>query len=762
MANKLRIDQIQFWVWALSQDWPSMPKGFDGENDHEFLKKMAPGHKNTIQASLATLDNLIETELELDARHQQYYWLWIDRAIEAIGMMEADGLDLANRGKLFAQHYYDAHKQASNKNAFISLVKPNIDIYKSQLRDTGVVFEAAPNDPRADAQAIADFNDYSAEILNHNHWQQAKENHLHDFAAYGSGCFQVDYREDEASPDDMFFEDRVRRGEPIPFEEYQRAKDLIRAHVIEYVETFEIIGHRNASGHDSWNIAASLQHPITHRVRQKRVAWLKRQYPQAASRITANTSDIYRQTNPRSFVLDYNDEDQATLKTTWIRFPVSYDLTIPIQLADGSVVQKMNTRNRSAVLRVDRIEGVGIVDMELDAKAHNMIPIAQAVNFPSNKHSRGIGMCKYGYAPQKVHQIMFNGQLRMFERMVKGGGWFFKGVIDKNEIKAQQKEGTWIGIDRSKLPADLANRPIKELVSENQQMQFPTIYERLQATTENYVNTAMSAPPPSKGFRGGTSGRQDLALINQANEVSSGGQRNYEAVMMPLGQMLHAQIIQYDGDRMDIEFMREDEAVPGKFRKVVLNKVINEQVKFDPFADDDGRLSRWKIIPTKIKNNLKSLKFTTKLSTRSLLPTNPTERRLFMSDIIQKFFPLTESQRGVELLKWWVESGMGGLPGFSERIATIEESLAKDREFQMGMAQREQQLKEGQIQFDRQVQQTELAHNLKRLNDIEDDNRRNAIIDAIELMIEASDEGNSFAPESVIQQLENLQQRALS
>lgn len=756
MANQFRIDSLQYYVWALSQDWPSMPGGYDSDNGHAKLKEMAGGYKNVIQANLQTIDNAIEHELTLDARHQQYYWLWVDRAIEAIGMLEADGLDLATRGKVFAKQYYDAHEQSSKKNAFISLVKPNIDIYKSQLYQSNVVFEAAPNDPRQDAQEIADFNDYSAEILNQNNFEKAKENHAHDFAAYGSGIFLADYREDEANPDDMFLEERIRDGEVIDFEEYQRFKRLIKAHVVDYIPTFEIIAHRNAAGHDSWNMAGSMEHPYAHWVRQRRVSWLKRKYPKHADKISASTSDIYRQTNPRSFVLDYNDEDQATIKTTWIRFPVSYDLTIPIRLADGQIVEKMHTKNRSAVCRVDRIEGVGIVDMHLDRFAHNQLPLAQSVNFPSSKHSRGIGMCKYGYAPQKVHQIMFNGQLRMFERMVKGGGWFFKGVIDKREIKEQQKEGTWIGIDRKNLPPDLKKLPVKDLVAENQQMQFPTIYERLQVMTENYVNTAMSAPPPSKGFASGTSGRQDMALINQANEVSSGGVRNFESVMQPLGEMVHANIVQFDGDRLDIEFMAEDRGRPGNFRQVVLNQVINERVEFDPMAPDDGRWNKWTILPTKIKNNLKSLRFTTKISTRSLLPTNPTERRLFMNDFIQRIFPLTETKRGIELLKWMVESGMGGLPGWDMRIQSIEKSIDEDRQFQAVMAQKEQEREDSKAKFEQMVQQEELAQNLKRLNDTATADQQKFIIDLIEQMVEASEEGNSMTPQQITDQMRQL------
>lgn len=756
MSNNIRIDQIQFYVWALSRDWPSMPGGFDAENDHELLKKMAPGHKNVIQADTSTIDNMIEHELTLDARHQQYYWLWIDRAIEAIGMMEADGMDLATRGKLFAQHYYRAHERTTNQNAFISLVKPNIDIYKRQISDSNVVFEAAPNDPRQDAQEVADFNDYSAEVLNQNKFESKKEKHIHDFASYGSGIFLTDYRPDEASPDASFLEERVRDGEVIDFDEYTRFQQLIKAHVIDYIPTFEIIAHRNASGHGSERISSSMKHPYAHWVRQRRVAALKRRYPKHADRINARTSDIYRQTNPRSFVLDYNDEDQATIKTTWIRFPVTYDITIPVRLSNGDVVPKMDVRNRSAVLRVDRIEGVGIVDMHLDRFAHNKLPLCQAVNFPSNKHSRGIGMCKYGYAPQKVHQIMFNGRLRMFERMVKGGGWFFKDVIDKKEILEQQKEGTWIGIDRSQLPQDLRNRPVGDLVSENSPMQFPTIYQELEIATERYINTSMSAPPAQKGFRSGTSGRQDLALINQANEVSSGGVRNYEAVMQPLGELVHSNIVQFDGERLNIEFLTEDRAQPGNFRSVVLNKVINEKVIFNPYGGD-GRFGEWKILPTKIKNNLKSLKYTTKLSTRSMLPTNPTERRLFMSDIIQKFFPLTETKRGIELLKWLVESGLGGLPGFDQRIEAIENSINEDRAFQQQIAQQQQQKEAQQMAFEQMAKKEELAQNLKRLQEISNDNVRDHIVDILELMIDAAEEDTlGFSPSDVLRRAQTL------
>lgn len=746
--SQFRIDQLGFYVWALSQDWPSMPGGYDSDK----LKQMAPDYENCIQANLETIDNLIEDELQLDADHQRNYWLWVDRAIEAIGMLEADGLDLGSRGKIFAKNYYRAHRTASHNNAFISLVQPNLRAYKEQIHDDSIIFDAVPNHPAQDANEIAAFNHYATEILNDNNWPANRDKMIHQFAAYGNCCAQVDYRIDEASADSMFMDERLESGDPIPFEEYMRFRRLIRAHKVEFIDSFEVIAHRNAAGEDSWDIAGSQMHPYVHRVQQKRVAWLKQKYPKVADKIRASTSEIYMNTNPKSFMLQYNDEDQATLKSTWIRFPVNYKVTVPVLLDNGDVVQKIDPRNRSAIGRIDRIEGVGIVDMELDKFAHNMLPIAQAVNYPSMKHSRGIGLCKFGYAPQKVHQIMFNGRLRMFERMTKGGGWYFKDVISKKEIQQQQKEGTWIGIDHKKLPAELAQRPINDLITNNQDMQFPSVYGQLEAVTEQYINTAMNIPPSKKGFRAGQSARQDMALISQSDQISSSGKRNFEAIMMPLGKMIHSNIVQFDGERYNIEFSVPDPNNPNTFRSVILNQVINERIEFDPYAEADGLYSQWKIFPTKIRNNLKTLRFSTQISTRSIIPTNPTERRLFMNDFIQKVFPLTESLRGIDLLEWLVESGFGGMPGFAERIARLRKSIEEDRQYQMQIAQQQQQAENQKTQFEQQARLEELRQNATRLANQNQDNKANQMIDLIEVMLDAMESEQPIDENNLIMQ----------
>jgi hypothetical protein len=714
MGRKFRIDDINFYAWALKQDWPSMPDGYDSENDHEMLEKLASDHKKTPQASLETIDGELEDELQLDATHQRKNWLWLDRAIEAVGMLEADGFDLGKRGKLFSSNYYTNHKKYSKKNAFISLVKPNLDTYKDQLSQSNIEFKMVPNDPKQDSGAISAVNDFTTEIKNDNNFEQQKDMVEHDGAAYGSGVWHVSYDEKEANPDDMFLEENLKDGVPIKFDDFMRMKRLTKAHQLERVDTFEIIAHRNASGQGSWDFDDE-QHPYLHRVRQIRVARAKRDYTDHKNKITSSTSDVYRETNPKSFVLDKNDEDMVTLKETWIKFPVNYDVDVPIEFADGTVEEHTMNKDRQAICYVARLEGVGIVDMSLDYYKHNRIPFVQWVNFPSTKHSRGIGLCKYGYAPQKVHTIMFNGKLRFFDRMVKGGGFFLKGVMTQDEIEKRTREHSWIGIDVNELPPELQDKPINQLVYDNRPQNFPSVYDRLEAQTERYINTSMNIPPSKKGFQQGSSGRQDLALINQSDQSASPGVKAVEAAQLPVGEMLHSNIVQFDGDKENITFYTEDEKNPGDFKTQVLNKVMAEAVEYDLYADENDQWAKWKIYPTLVKNSIKSLRYSTQIASRSIVPSNPTERRFFFQNLLQSIQGLIESKRGITTLKWTNQFGFGGIPGFDQFIGELEQSINEDRQFQQQMAQKQEQREAQQQQFEQSVKTEELRQNLIRL-----------------------------------------------
>lgn len=722
--DTFQINDLGYYVWALhSFDWPSAPGG-------QNVTDLVPNHRKYEQANLATIDNEIESELQEDADHQRKYWLHVDRAAEAVGMLEGDGMDIGDQGRVRGYDFEEAKKKYSSTDAFISLVKPNLDVYKQQLQSADVGFEMVAADPAEDAQAIENVNEYKRQILNNNGFDKVEDNVIHEGAAYGSGVMKVEYDRQASNPDLRFVEEQVKDGKPLSFEEYMRFRDLTKAHIIDYVPTFEMIRCRYARGRGSWDLSGD-QHPYTHRVREMSVTKLRQMFPDQADRISPSTSEVYNDTNPESFKDETDHNNTATLKETWITCPVNYNLTVKVQLDDGTIVPKRHPRSRDVTLYIARIEDVGVVDMVADRYSHGRKPFVQWVNYPSVKHSCGVGLVKYGYAPQRVHNIMFSGKLRFFQRMVKGGGFFIKGAIDRDEIKSRSQEHSWIGIDYDSLPPELQNQPISQLVHENTTSQFPAVYDRLESQAAQYVNISMNIPGPKRGEAEGTSGRQDMAMINQNDQIANNGIRAYEAMYRPLGEMVLSNIVQFDGEEEDLKFITINKTT-GKPEVRVLNEVQFEELKWNPIE------AKYELYPVKIKNNIKNLKFDTRLSTRSIIPDNPAERRSFIQQFMNQAMPLTETLRGITMLRYINNFVYGGVPGFSDMINDMEKQLRQDRKFQKQQAQKEQQREDRKLRFEQAMKKAELQQDQMRLKQDHTEQEKSLLIELLSTIVDAA------------------------
>lgn len=728
MSRKFRIDEIRFYVWALKEF------GYD-------VRDFAEGFQEYPQANLSTIESVLRSEIKEDAQHQLNNWLYVDRAIEAIGMLEADGYTLGDQGRLVKDSYEKI--RGKTNDVFISLLQPNLNVYIGQLRGATSTFEAVPNQAVQDAKLFGAFNAYNREILNQNGFEQQNELVMRDGAAYGSGVWYQHYDPLAADPDDTFFEERARSGDPIDFEDYMRLQKLTKAHQIEYVNTFEVIGCRYMAGPSSWDLDT---HPYTTRCRQVRLAEAMRDFPDYADKMRPAMAQEYRDTNPYSYMYQRDTQDTITRFDVEIRFPLSYSYEVPIRLANGEIVYHNHPHKRDMICHVTMFEGVGIVDMKVDQFAHHAKTLTQWVNYPSSKHSRGIGLCKYGYAPQRVHSIMFNGKLRFFKRMIKGGGFFFKGVIDREDIEAQTAEHAWIGIDPAKLPADLAARPIGELIHSNPPPQFPNAYDQMESNAFNYVNLTMSAPPPSKGFRSGNSGRQELALMSQTEMVMNSGSKAFEAAMLPLGRKQHSNIIQFDGATPNITFFKQNPL--GQWDEIVLNEVV------DTYLIGDGVWKEWQAVPYLIRNNIMTLRYSTQLTTHSLLPNNPTELRLFYSDLLTKITPYIQSGPGLVMLKYLDAYGFGGLPGFQQMIDEMRQELAREQQIMMQQNQAKLQQDAQQQQFDNYAKLNELAQNKYRLDTNRASDTTKQAIQLVEAMIKAQQEG--VQPDKLLSQAKSM------
>lgn len=699
-APHFLFDRLAHYVWALSQEWPSAPGGYD-------VRYMVPNYEHFEQASLATVEKMLMDEVEKDATHQKLWWLQIDGALDAIGMMEADGANISQGSDSLGKDGYKNHHQNRKSEPYTSRVKSNVERVKDQYRLSPIMFEALAEDKEALSEAVMGLNEYKRKILTSNNWPQQRDAYIHDGVTFGTGVLKVHHDKNLALPDDTWFEEKAQQGVPLSMDEYMRFRKLVNTHIVEYVPTFELIRHRRARGESSRSFSHSC-HPMITRCQQRSIMSLVAEYPNLDGKITAGKHSVYKDTNPEAGLID---DDQRTVTTfeVHVKLPVEYDIDIPVEM-NGQVVPITKHRRRNAVMKVVMVYNHGIVDMCIDEYHHNQFPYEQWMHTPSFKHGCGIGLCKYGRDTERIFNIMLNGQLRFFGRMVKGGGFYYKGAMDPKTIEARSKEHTWIEIDPKSLPADLRNRPIGDLIQDSRPTSMPAVYDQLMNRAEDSTNRAMMVPDASRGIKQGSSGRQELVLTDQAERVMSTGIAAYENSFLSIGKKVHSNIVQFDGDTM---IPLQITTPAGEKMEVVLNypEVISED--YDPVNEE------WTVLPKIIRNNLKTLHFTTQLSTQSIVPVNPAQRLHFYQDLSEKVFQILQAgPQGVALLRWMNKYAFNGVPGLDELIAETQEALEAQMQANAEAAARQEEYQRERDQREDAAKAAELAQNQQRLDQL--------------------------------------------
>ena len=700
MDTPLIIDDIRFYVWALSRPWPSNPNGYD-------IRYMAGGYNDVTQADLVTIDALLERELTKNVDHQVLTWHWLDGAINAIGMMEADGyrLDKDFTHAVGMRNFtaYEHLKATRDNEAYISLVKGNVGKRVDYLRGQPIMFEAVAADPDNGGTAAMDLTMYAYDILARSGFSAVRENLLNDMASFGSGVVEVGYGPCGDRPDDAYFEERMRQGMPMSAEEYRRYVDLQRQHKVRWVDTFSVIRDRHARGAEARSFNSPM-HKQVDLLEPFRVAALRLDYPDRADEIVAAVSEAYMKSNPRAIMVD-EVGDTATRKTTYIRCPVKYETSALVMTPYGDMVRKAHTIRRNAIIKVVRVENVGIVDMCVDEYYHHQFPVEQVVENTSSKSACGFGACKLGHDAERIFNVMLNGKLRYLGRMVKGGGFVYKGAMSADDLERRTDEGAYVEIDLEGLPPELQTMPIQNLVYDNRPTSFPSVYSELMSQAEYYGDRVTQSPGSDRGVKQGTSARHDMFLAQQAEQAMSGSAQSYENFMVPFGDRLFSNIVQFDRDN-EVRFVGADGA----------EHVLNEMAGSYDVYDED--LDEHRVLPIIARNNLRTLRYTTKPATRSLMPHNPTEQRLFMQQFIQNIGEMVR-QGGMKeliLIKYLIRHGYGGLPGAQNLVDELTEAVRLD----MMMAMQQMQAQAEGEDFDRRSEaaqkNAELAQNNKRLD----------------------------------------------
>lgn len=716
-APHFMFDRLAHYVWALAQPWPSNPEGYD-------VRWMVPNYEEFDQANIATIESLLLDEIRADAKHQRQFWLRFDGALDAIGMLESDGYNLSGSGSEITASAYENQEASRKKDPYTSFVKANVERVKNHYRNVPIMYEAHAEDKERFGEAVRGMNEYNNKILEINHWSQVRDAYIHDGVAFGSGVLDVRHKKDMMLPEDTWFEERIRSGQPLEISEFMRFDRLANTHRVEYVPTFELVRHRYARGEAS----RDLNHPchaIITRVQQRAISEVSAEYPHLDGELSPKRHQVYVETNPLSRLID-RDKRTITQFNAQIKMPLYYELPLQIHIGGGQVETYTKMRRRYAVIEVVILDGYGIVDMSVDAYAHNGPTYVQWMHTPSSKHGCGIGLPKYGRDMERVRNIMMNGQLRFFGTMVKGGGFYMKGVMDPSVIENRSKENTWIGIDPKSLPQEYRNRPIGELIQDSRPTSMPAVYDQLMMRAEDAANRAMMVPDASRGIKQGNSGRQELILTDQAEQVMASGTSAYENSFLPLGRKVHSNIVQFDGRRW-IEVETTDPS--GQPLHIDLNAPDELEERYDEHTD------QYYVVPTLIRNNLLTMRYATRLATRSLIPTNPAQRLFFYQDLIQRIYEILQSgPQGLVILRFMNQHAFASVPGLEDLIARLQDIYNAQIEQQSEMAMAQQQLDQERQQREDAHKAAELTQNKQRL----DQNNVAQVMDGVAKLLKAA------------------------
>lgn len=649
MNSPFKHNDLRFYVRALFD-----MSGVD-------IRYLVPGYEEVEQATPETIEGIVDTEDKHNADHMKTQWLLADRALQAVGMRESTGYQKSDS---VAGAHSNREKSGPDKEAYIGLARINAERSKGHLYNVPLSFEMVPNNPD-DRVAINGVNRYRDEILNANQWQTHYADFIADGHDFGSGVMYNPYKPVRFGLDDAFLEERALQGQPIEMDEFRQMKELARSHVVRHIDTFSVIRDRRARGEHSADFNHRT-HTITTFMESISVTEARQRYPKYKDKITPGISQIHRDINPNQGDIG-SDDLMTTIKHTWIQCPVAYDLTYNVHVGDQIILPQTEHKERIAVLHLERMERCGIVDMSIDEYAHRQIPLTMWQRRASKYHAYGIGAFKDMFAAEWAYNIGFNGKFHWFNRMAKGGGFYFKGVLTADQISQRTKEHAWISIDPNELPANLRDKPIANLLYDTRPTAFPSVYDNLEMSMEAKVKDTGGWHGVS-GARAGSSGRQEMILRKDSETGMEPTIRNLEKALYPMGDKFFSNIVQFDSGH-EITFTWEDPAT-GEKEEVELNKVLGEVDVFDP------ETAEWKLLPFMVRNSIKTLKYSTQVATRSIVPVNPTERRFFWLDTLTALFPYTQNEEGVLFLEQLDRHVYNGL--FNQMVTDLKELFQRN------------------------------------------------------------------------------------
>lgn len=670
--QKFTYNDLKFWAWAFDQ--------FIGD-----VRDLIPDGGDDLpeQFDLDVLDKMCQQEFDKDLEHQQYWWMYYDRAAEAIPLLESDGpesYEYPMNGRL-SREGYDSIREQGVEEAYINLVASNVDRKMGSLAGVKPSFYAEAISGKDDRTVHA-LNKYIEDIKDNVNMDLIYNRYKYDGIALGSGVMRFGHGVDMSNPDFALFRNLVQKRPFLTPEELEKYERAFKYHQVEYIPTFNCIRYRGAGGSQSMSFTNPIHRQCTY-IENISVAEARTKWPDYAGDIQAGIAEAANRISPNLSLVEDDLEDMVTVYHHRIKFPVIETIEVPVGYNDQEKQMIKKEKTRYAIGYITRVHKCGIVDMDLDTYNHNQMDLVQWVSYPSAKHSCGIGMVKFGRDPQIVHNKLHNGMLRYFGRQIKGGGFYIDGVVADDDLKNLSKGNRWVKIDRSKLPFNMKNAKLSDLIMDNRPPAFPSSYANLMGLEEAAVDRSMSATDAWKGQTSGYSGFQQQLASQDSGMMHTNTTDILQFNAKEMGVILLNNVVQFDGDRR-IEFTRSND--DGDRQNYVLNDPDFFYQDWDPEAPDANE-DGYRFVANDILNNIAVLQFNVKVHARNIVPDKPVEKTNFYIQMLQFIDQYIQTSHGRILLRNFYNEGMR-IPGLDTSLDQMDELDRTQREVQAEMAQR--------------------------------------------------------------------------
>lgn len=694
--QKFSINDLRFWAWAFDQ--------FIGDV-RDLIPRYDEDQGLPEQFDLDQLDIILQEELERDKDHQQYWWMYYDRAAEAIPLLESDGpedYEYPLNGHL-SREGYDTIREHNQEEAYINLVASNVERKMGSLSGVNPSFYAEAVHAK-DTQSIRALNYWIEDIKDNVNMDLIYNRYKYDGIAFGSGVMRFGHGIDMSNPDFALFRNLVQNRRfltPEELEKYQRAFDY---HQVEYIPTFNCIRYRGATGAKSMSFTEPI-HRQVHYIENISVAEARMRWPDYAERISPGVSEVAHEVSPYLSLVEDDLQDMVTVIHHRVKFPVVESMDIPVGYPGQESYDTVSKEKpRYAIGYITRVHNTGIVDMDLDAYNHNQFDLVQWVSYPSAKHGCGIGMVKFGRDPQIVHNKLHNGMLKYFGRQIKGGGFYLKDVVSDDDIKDMSKGNRWIGIDRANLPWNMKNAKLTDIIMDERPPAFPASYASLMQLEETAVDRSMRSTDAWKGQQSGYSGIQQQLASQDSAMMHTNTTDILHHNAKEMGVILYNNVVQFDGER-EIEFSRTNEH--GDREEFALNKADFYYQEWEPGQG-------YRFVANRILNDIGSLQFNIKVHARNIVPDKPVEKTNFFIQMLQFIDQYIQTPHGRILLRNFHNEGMR-IPGLDRSLDQMDKLEAEQRKTQAELAQRAEQYERLKDQREFAKNKAEIDQNLLRL-----------------------------------------------